>query len=941
MTHSLVRLALVAAALCAGPGILAVSAATTLTGRVIDSRTQLPLAGARVSIDAAGVETYTDRDGGYNLAGVPAGSQSVAFSYIGYNELVLTVSLVDGSDGRLDAAFGGEEDEVNLPEFTIVGSVVGTARAINQQRASDTLINIVASDDIGRFPDQNAAEALQRVPGVSLYRDQGEGRYVVVRGLNYTYTSVKVNGSSFAGADLGDRATALDVVPVDALASIEVTKVPTPDMDGEGLGGQVNIKTKSPFDSTGTAANVGVQMQYSDLTGDFSPKVDALYSTRFGDDGRYGFLISPTWQSRTFASDNFETGGSFSLEESPDDGEEYYLVEELNYRDYEIERERYGLNLALEARPDSDTALHLRAGYNRFTDTEDRHRTVFEFEDIEIDALSATGATVTSEEDDGEYARLFDRQLRMREKDQEVYTVVAGGEKRLGAWKVDGHLGFTEGREERPDEIAVTYQPTDEEVSSFSYATRGAYGISVTQISGPDVFSADSYEFDGLEVANESGTESEWEAGLNLRRDLELEAPTYVKFGALFRSKDKDSEVEVIEYEDGPDGIQSLADANIGAGDYPFFRVPRISPAAIREAFYGQRDTFDSERNFEDSEFDDWTIGEDIMAAYVMASTTVGRVNVIGGVRMERTEFDTQGRQIEFDEDGDPVGATDLSASRSYTNWLPGLYLRYNATDRLVFRASWSNSLARPAFGDVALRRNVNREDEEITVGNPDLEALESTNWDASVEFYPTSLGVLSASVFHKEVKNFSYETEVDEDPAYPDFEVTSFRNGSEGSITGLELAWQQQLTMFSGPFRNVGLLANVTFLDSDAEYPDRAGEDIPFIGQSDMVGNIGVTYEKGGFFARLALNFRSERLREDEPLGGEFAEDLWVDDFKQLDFTVRYKIGRNWEIFGEVINITDEPFRVFQKSDNGQGARLGQWEEYGFSSNLGLRWKL
>ena len=118
-----------------------------------------------------------------------------------------------------------------------------------------TLRSIVASDEIGNFPDQNAAESIQRIPGVSLYRDQGEGRYIVLRGLNYTFTSVKVNGGSFAGADLGERATALDVIPADALASIEVTKVPTPDMDGEGLGGQVDIKTKSPFDAEGLAAH--------------------------------------------------------------------------------------------------------------------------------------------------------------------------------------------------------------------------------------------------------------------------------------------------------------------------------------------------------------------------------------------------------------------------------------------------------------------------------------------------------------------------------------------------------------------------------------------------------------------------------------------------------------------------------------------------------------
>jgi outer membrane receptor protein involved in Fe transport len=115
----------------------------------------------------------------------------------------------------------------------------------------------------------------------------------------------------------------------------------------------------------------------------------------------------------------------------------------------------------------------------------------------------------------------------------------------------------------------------------------------------------------------------------------------------------------------------------------------------------------------------------------------------------------------------------------------------------------------------------------------------------------------------------------------------------------------------------------------------------VPFVGQSDRTGNVGLTYEKSGFFLRLALNFRSERLREDEPVGATAPQDLYVDDFKQLDLTARYKFSKQWEIYGEVLNLTDEPFRVFLKSPNGRGARLGQVEEYGWSANFGVRWKL
>jgi outer membrane receptor protein involved in Fe transport len=157
-----------------------------------------------------------------------------------------------------------------------------------------------------------------------------------------------------------------------------------------------------------------------------------------------------------------------------------------------------------------------------------------------------------------------------------------------------------------------------------------------------------------------------------------------------------------------------------------------------------------------------------------------------------------------------------------------------------------------------------------------------------------------------------------------------------------VELAYTQQFRSLPSPFDGLGVMANVTFLDSEATYPTRPGENVPFIGQSDRVGNLGLTYEKSGLFVRLALNFRTERLREDEPLGGEAYQDLYVDDFKQLDLTVRYKLTRNWEIYSEFLNLTDEPFHVFLKSPGTtQGNRLGQVEEYGWSANFGVRWKL
>ena len=899
----------------------------SVIGRVTDENVALALGGALVQVVGTNIQTFTNAQGDYSLPNAPAGLQTLRISYLGYQPITVTVEVPSSGAARADAAFATEAT-YDLDPVRVEGSLVGTARALNRQRAADSLSNIVASDEIGNFPDANAAESLQRIPGVALYRDQGEGRYVVLRGLNYTFTSVELDGSSFAGADLGERATALDVVSSDLLASIEVTKVPTPDMDAEGIAGKVNIKSKSPFDGDVFSAQLGIQTTYSDITDQWSPKINGEV-TWLSEDEKWGFLVAPSWQSREYGSHNYEVADAWSLEEGPD-GNEYYFAEEIGFREYQIERTRKGLTAAIEFRPDDATKLYLKTNFNQFTDNENRWVTLIPFAQGEITALDDDSATV-------EDMRRISRRLRQREKDQEVYGALAGFEKRLESWTLDGKLGFSEGKETRPNEISTNFRRSTRD-GIFSYSFTHPYDFTVTQTGGASIFDPASYNtLNAVEVANESGKESSLDLAFNARYDFPADNRAYLKFGARARSKEKTSEVEIIEYTDGPASFTFANTVGITT-DYPFMKVPRIDPAAHNAAFNGGAG-FDSERLLEDSTFDDWKSDEDIAALYAMGGWSAGKANFIAGARYERTDFTTNGFEIDLDEET----VAPVRSKHSYDNFLPSLHFRYDASDKLVYRASWSNSLARPSFGDTAFRKAINNEDEEIFVGNPELETLESVNWDASVEYYLDSLGVLSASVFHKDIKNFAYEFEIDgdanADPDYPGYAVTTFQNGSDGKISGLELAYQQQLTFLPAPFEGFGVMANITFLDSEATYPTRPGEKLPFIGQSDQVGNLALTYEAGKFFGRLALNFRSERFREDEPIGGDEFSDLYVDDFQQLDLTLRYNVSENWTVFSEFLNIADEPFRVYLRSPNGPD-RNAQVEEYGWSSNVGLRWK-
>lgn len=913
---------------------VAYSQSANIVGRVSDDYVDIALGGALVQVVNSDIKAYSDDQGNFVLANVPAGEKMLRVSYLGYEPMDKLVTVPSNGTVRADVEFFPGE-VVELDAIQVKGALIGTARALNHQRAADSLSNIVASDEIGNFPDANAAESLQRIPGVALYRDQGEGRYVVLRGLNYTFTSVELDGASFAGADLGERATALDVVSSDMLSSIEVTKVPTPDMDAEGIAGKVNIKTKSPFDGDVFKGQIGVQMTYSDITGDWSHKFNGETSWR-SDDGNWGFLVAPSFQSREYGSHNYEVADAWSEEEAPDGGE-FFFPEEVQFREYEINRERKGLTAMIENRPDDETKLYLRTSYNNFTDTENRYRTVLPLEDGEITALTENSGTVENMEG-------LTRRLRQREKDQEIFGMILGFEKLMDNWTVDGFAGISNGKETRPNETSTRFERGDADVS-FSYSFTNPYDFTIEQVGGPSMLEAATYdELDKVELTNEFGEEDSLDLAFNARYDFEGDARTYVKFGVRLRNKEKTSEGELIEFENGPD---SFSFTNL-AGEitsYPYLRAPRIDPAKVNAAFFGSESSFESERHAEDSTVDDWNSDEDITAVYAMAGWSVGKSSFIAGARFEETDFQTSG--FLFDEADE--SATAISESYSYDNFLPSFQWRYDATDALVYRASWSNSLARPGFGETAYRQFTNEDRDEVEIGNPFLQTLESTNWDASVEYYLPTLGVVSAAVFVKDIENFTYEQGYEDQATIDSIlgdgtyasgikEVTTFANGSDGEIKGLELAYQQELSFLGDSFQGFGVMANVTFLDSNATYPDR-DDDVPFVGQSDTVGNLAFTYEKGKFFGRVAMNWRSERLREDETIGGNEFEDLYVEDFSQIDLTFRYKATDHWTFYTEVLNITDEPFQVFLKSPVGTPSRNGQVEEYGWSSNIGFRW--
>ncbi len=339
------------------PGLRAQSRTGAITGVVADSETGTALPGARVVVGGTGLSTYTDVNGVFYLGAVPAGSQTLEVSYLGYQSFQEQLEVAEFSSYRLDVRL----QTLSRETATVVAEPFrqGRAKALNQQKTSTVIKNVVAADQIGRFPDSNAAEATQRIPGVALQRDQGEGRFIIVRGTEARLNSVAINGQRLPSPEGDIRFVALDVIPADVLEAIELTKAPTADMDADAIGGNVNLLTKrAPEDPLLTfSAGWG----YNNLVRDDLQSFNLAAGRRFTNN-KLGIIFAASWLNTDRGSDNFEV--------RYDDGE----LDEFELRDYAINRERLGLVFGIDYRTENNSEFFVNAIFNQFDDQEFRRR---------------------------------------------------------------------------------------------------------------------------------------------------------------------------------------------------------------------------------------------------------------------------------------------------------------------------------------------------------------------------------------------------------------------------------------------------------------------------------------------------------------------------------------------------------------------------------------
>lgn len=913
-----------------------------IEGTVTDSSDTIALRSAEVTIVELGRTMATARDGSFRFNDVPAGTYTLEVRYIGADTLSQTIEVPATGTVRAELRLSGRGSN---NEILVIGQAANLSSALSRKRGNDVVSDVLSRDAIGQFPDQNVAESLRRLPGVNVLNDQGEGRFVSIRGLSPSLNATSLNGVRLPSPENDIRAVALDVISSDIIESIEVKKSLTPDMDADTIGASVEIETTSAFDREKNLFTVKLEGSYNELADEISPKGSVDFSYRVNEN--FGVTGGISYYERTFETDNIEAD---DWEE--DDGLVY--AEEIQYRDYDVERARISATLGFDLRASDSTELYVRGIYSQFDDQEYRRRLTFDLGDAGVSGTSDNPVYVDDE------AITVERDVKDRFESQKIRSVVAGGESDFGAWFAEYSVSWAKSSENENGSVDPTQFEREYELEGFSV------GFDVTDprlplysvLSDPgDFFDPAAYELKDVEfVALSDSQDEEYSARFDLGRRFATGSGEFTVQGGVkgrWREKSFNGTVEFYERDD-----YTMADA-LGVG--PTYRITDISPlpgcTEATEFFLSNFDSFEFQDI--DSAFDsavgDFVVEEDILAGYLLGRWESSTLTVIGGLRYEDTSNVLSGNDVLLvEEDGtlpggmiatdDTVIVTPTSLEKNYNHWLPSLNIRYEASPNLVLRAAGYRSIVRPGPFQQAPRFAVEEADDgerEGEFGNPELRAAEAWNIDAAAEYYFNSNGAIFASLFYKNIEDFFVETvfEADDAPFNGTFrgidfdEAAIWFNGDDADIFGVELGFSQA---FTGALDGFVIRANYTFTDAEGTVTLNAAVgpraiDLP--ATSRHTGNLSLGYDKGPIDIRLSGTYRDKYLDE---LAENPVLDRYVDNHFQIDLSAKYRFTDQVQAFFEWVNINDAKY--FAYNNLGGRQNIYQYEEYSWTMKGGVR---
>ncbi|MEQ8936571.1 MAG: TonB-dependent receptor, partial [Amphiplicatus sp.] len=831
------------------------------------------------------------------------------------------ISLACSQSAFAQSADARDADAVD--EIIVQGTKLSRQRAIDEKRNADGVIDALGVDELGQLPDKNVGESLNRLPGVSMLVEKGEGRFVQIRGINPALNNVTINGVQLGSPDQegGGRLAPLDIISGGVLGGVQVIKTPTPDMDAQGIGGTVNVDTTMPFDRdddlygyfTGRYGVEQIKPEDEAFGGHNPYAVDGMVSGKLAD-GRLGWLIGATWSDREYIST-----GIYQDDWDPAVG----LPVNVKNNYYVIGRERFNLNGALEFRPDDNSRYFVRGFYATWDEFQHRNRYEQNF---------SAGVVPTDETSGVSGPNRILANIRNEKADKTLFSVAVGGERVFDDVTVSVLGQRNDNSLEEPNDnwefrSGATFGP-----NTWDLGEDGV--ITITPDAGtPDRQDPNLIDLRRISYFDRQMDEVTYIGKIDVKWDLDDE--TYFKTGVKFVSTDRDLDESQQRFNPGALaltlGTSPMFTNGAFTNDVNGAGVPNIwLDVDGMNAFFADPANAgyfaaDPTANFVSDNAGDYTVRERVLAGYVMGKKTLGMLELIGGARVEWTDIASTGNLLSGGV------ATEIEDGGDYFFVSPSAIAKFTPTDTLVFRAAVTRSIGRPDFDVIAPRSTASDDGGPIgsvNIGNPDLKPRKSWNFDLSAEWYPTDFSVLSVGLFYKDISDELFgDTVTLQDQAAMDAELAARGlaglidtsaltqlnlnttiNASSATLKGVEFLGQTQFNFLPSPFDGFGVSASATFLDGENEFP--TGEVRPLQGQADSTYAFTVFYQKGPLDATVSYAYNNSYLTDfnSDP-------DLVLDQgaFGRWDARVSYELFDNVKIFAEGVNLNNEPTSEFQ----------------------------
>lgn len=917
---------------------IAQTASGNISGRITDKDGNA-LPGASVAIKGTTRGATTDLAGNFTFLNLRSGKVTLVVNYMGFAPVEKEVTVTAGQSVTQNLSL--VTYAASLGKVTVLASREGQQKALNQQKNADNIKQVISADLMGRYPDLNVAEALQRLPGVTIGRNSsGEGATVQLRGTPGNFTNINVNGEQIMGTqESGARNASLDVIPVNILSSMEVVKTLTPDMDGDAIAGVVNMKSPTAT-STRPRISLDAAAGYNNLRSNLNGIGNLSYGQRFfandkSPNGKLGVVVNGSYFKTKNGYD--ETNAQVWQQKDFGDGKgAIWFPTDVRYLYVENERTRTGVSATVDYAFNPTSSLVANVMYSDHKNYVTRYRKRTRMQTA--NTTRAAGAPYTTTK-----GRSYNEIKSATENDQNV-SFNLQGETTIGKAKLDGG-------------IFVNHSEFEYKAGTYNFIT-GNIPLSINDISGDYLMPTGTDWKNNASLFTYNTVERDyWTTnGHNFVTKLNLTIPYKIgNNSAIFKVGFKTKSMSNERHRPDDAVVSNYTGAAAAGKLTNFSGLPEVSDKLLNGATnFGLGVDKDATINFFNAgvgftkdvaatrgSIDSYYFDalENVTSGYAMTRIQFEKWMLLGGLRLERTSVNYKGNIIQQDANGIWVSTTPTASTNSYTKVLPNIQAKFDLNRSTVLRSGLTFGYSRPNFTDLVPGRITSVLAQTVTDGNPNLAPAFSTNYDIVLEKYLSNLGILSAGVFYKNISKFQYNsviilngTEFPGASAYTGWQYYQTLNGNTADVFGVELNAQANLTFLPGFLKGFSVLANYTYAHSKADAQFRKGLRLP--GQADHTVNGSLSYGYKGFTIQGNINYNGAYTYA---LGSNDATDIVQAARTQIDLNTSVRVNKRVTFYAEALNITNAP----QVQYFGQRDRIYQKQYYSYWGRAGVKVRL